>query len=265
VKRRIGMYLAVCLAALSVETATARSAPAAPESPVALAVASADQAAASGLDALAKGPHEQFRRRAVHRGGVPGRKDLFYVSYDRTYEGLPVIGGDAVVATDAAGHVLDTVAAPLGGLAVDTTPTVSPARAAEVAEAQLSTVDEVGDATLSVLGGGHGTLVYETVVSGHRDGVPSRLHVYVDARTGAVAGTLDDVRAGTGTSQWNGPNPLSIDTTGNSTVDDTRPGLRCVDYATDTPFTKAGNSFGNGNATSKETGCADVLWSTQKQ
>ncbi|MER5268562.1 M4 family metallopeptidase [Actinosynnema sp. NPDC002837] len=263
-KRRIGAYLAVCLTALSVEAATARATPA-PPSPLTLAVRSADQAAASGLDALVKGPHEQFRRRAVYQGGVPGRKDLFYVSYDRTYDGLPVIGGDAVVATDAAGHVLETVAAPLGGLAVDTTPTITPARAAEVAGAQLSTVDDIGSTTLSVLAGGHGTLVYETVVSGRKDGVPSRLHVYVDARTGAVAGSQDDARAGTGTSQWNGPNPLSIDTSNNSTVDDTRPGVRCVDYATNAPFSKASDSFGNGNATSKETGCVDVLWSTQKQ
>ncbi|MFE9746992.1 M4 family metallopeptidase [Saccharothrix saharensis] len=264
-KRRFGIYLAACLTALSVEAATAQAAPAAPESPLTLAVRSADQAAASGLDALAKGPRERFHRRSVYQGGVPGRKDLFYVSYDRTYEGLPVIGGDAVVATDAAGAVLDTVAAPVGGLAVDPAPTITPARAVGIARAQLSSVDKVEGATLSVLAGGHGTLVYETVVAGRKDGASSRLHVYVNARTGAVEGSRDDARAGSGTSQWNGPNPLSIDTSNNSTVDDTRPGLRCVDYATNAPFTKATNSFGNGNATSKETGCADVLWSTQKQ
>lgn len=265
-KRRIGIYLAACLAALSVQPAVADAAPAAPASPVALAVDSADRAAASGLDALAKGPHEVFQRRAVYQGGVPGRKDLFYVSYDRTYRGLPVIGGDAVVATDASGTVLDTVSAPVDDLSVEPTATITPARAAAVARARLSTVDRVEGSTLSVLAGGRGTLVYETVVSGRReDGAPSRLHVYVNARTGAVEGSRDDARAGTGTSQWNGPNPLSIDTSNNSTVDDTRTGLRCVDYATNQPFTKSTNSFGNGNATSKETGCADVLWSTQKQ
>ncbi|PSL51593.1 Zn-dependent metalloprotease [Saccharothrix carnea] len=263
--RRIGTYLAVCLAALSVQVAGAPAAPADPVSPRALAIRAADQAAASGLDALAKGPHEQFRRRAVYQGGIPSRRDLFYVSYDRTYDGLPVIGGDAVVATDAAGAVLDTVAAPLGGLAVDTTPAIAPERAEAIAGTRLSTVDKMESTTLSVLAGGHGTLVYETVLAGRKDGAPSRLHVYVNARTGAVEGTHDDARAGTGTSQWNGPNPLTIDTGNNSTVDDTRPGVRCVDYATDAPFTKATNSFGNGNATSKETGCVDVLWSTQKQ
>ncbi|MFE2751629.1 M4 family metallopeptidase [Actinosynnema sp. NPDC059335] len=264
-KRRIGIHLVAFLAALPVGPVVAQAAPAPPASPVALAVDAADRAAASGLDALAKGPHEVFRRRAVYQGGVPGRKDLFYVSYDRTYRGLPVIGGDAVVATDAAGTVLDTVAAPVDDLSVDPTATITPARAAAVARSQLSVVDRVEGSTLSVLAGGRGTLVYETVVSGRVDGAPSRLHVYVNARTGAVEGSLDDARAGTGTSQWNGPNPLSLDTSNNSTVDDTRPGLRCVDYATNQPFTKSTNAFGNGNATSKETGCADVLWSTQKQ
>ncbi|WP_367128635.1 M4 family metallopeptidase [Saccharothrix sp. HUAS TT1] len=265
--RRIGAYLAACLMALSLPAPAAQAAPVEPSrpDPVALATASADRAAASGLDALAKGPDEAFHRREVYQGGVPGQRDLFYVSYDRTYDGLPVIGGDAVVATDASGNVLDTVAAPMGGLAVDTTPVITAGRAAAIGRSQLSTVDEVERTTLSVLAGGHGTLVYETVVVGRKGGLPSRLHVYVNARTGAVEDSVDDVKAGSGTSQWNGPNPLSIDTSDNSTVDNTRPGVRCVDYATNAPFTKSSNSFGNGNATSKETGCADVLWSTQKQ
>ncbi|GAA0254318.1 hypothetical protein GCM10010492_63850 [Saccharothrix mutabilis subsp. mutabilis] len=265
-KRRTGTVLAACLTALSIQVVggPSQAAPA-PADPVALAVAAADKAAASGLDALAKGPDEQFRRQAVHKGGVPGRRDLYYVAYERTYKGLPVVGGDAVVATDAAGKVLETVAANEGGLAVDTRPRIDKARAERIARAQLSRVDGVEGSTLSVLAQGHGKLVYETVVTGVRNGEPSRLHVFVNARTGVVEDLVDDVRAGTGTSEWNGPNPLTIDTSNNSTVDDTRPGLRCVDYATNQPFTKASNSFGNGQATSKETGCVDVLWSTQKQ
>ncbi|CCH28427.1 M4 family metallopeptidase [Actinosynnema sp. NPDC047251] len=266
-KRSIGVYLAACLVALSVQAASsaAQAAPTAPASPVALATAAADQAAASGLDALAKGPDEQFQRRAVHKGGIPGSKDLFYVSYDRTYKGLPVIGGDAVVSTDAAGKVLDTVAANEGGLAVDTRAKISVARAKSIARAQLSKVDKVEGGTLSVLAGEKDKLVYEVLVSGTRAGAPSRLHVYVNAHNGVVEDQVDDVHAGTGQSEWNGPNPLNIDTSNNSTVDDTRPGLRCVDYSTNQPFSKPSNSFGTGRATSKETGCADTLWSTQKQ
>ncbi|PPK62059.1 M4 family metallopeptidase [Actinokineospora auranticolor] len=273
-KRRIGVPLAACLAALSVPVvmnaaSASQPAPAAPApaaSPLALANSAGDLAAASGLDALAKGPDEQFVRRTTYQGGVPGRKDLFYVSYDRTYKGLPVIGGDAVVATDSAGKVLDTVAANRGGLAVDTKATITAQKAEGVARAQVSKVDSIDGNALSVLSGGNGKLVYETIVAGHKaDGVPTRLHVYVNARTGAVEGTKDDVRAGTGQSQWNGPNPLNIDTSNNQTVDPIRSGVRCVDYSGGQPFTKANNSFGNGNATSKETGCVDVLWSTQHE
>ncbi|RLK54341.1 M4 family metallopeptidase [Actinokineospora cianjurensis] len=269
-KRTLALVVAAGAATLAVHAVAgaADAAPPAPaaKTPLALAVAAADQAAASGLDALAKGPDEQFVRRAVYQGGIPGRKELFYVSYDRTYKGLPVVGGDAVVATDAAGNTLDTVAANRGGLAVSTKPKLTARQADDIARARVSHVDKVESGKLSVRAGGVGTLVYETVVAGHRaDGVPTRLHVYVDAQTGAVVDSVDDVRAGTGTSQWNGPNPLTIDTSNNSTVDSTRPGLSCVDYSTKQPFTKANNSFGNGQATSKETGCVDVLFSTQKQ
>ncbi|MBW4720623.1 M4 family metallopeptidase [Saccharothrix obliqua] len=268
-KRSIGVYLAAGLVALSVQAAssTAQAAPEPQASPLSLAVNAADQAAASGLDALAKGPDEQFQRRAVYTGGIPGRKDLYYVSYDRTYKGLPVVGGDAVVATDAAGKVLETVAANEGGLAVDTRAKISVQRAKSIARAQLSKVDAVEGGTLSVLASdqGSGKLVYEVVVKGQRNGTPSNLHVYVNAHTGAVEDQVDDVRAGTGNSEWNGPNPLKIDTSNNSTVDPTRQGVRCVDYSTKQPFTKSNDSFGNGQATSKETGCADTLWSTQHQ
>ncbi len=266
-KRSIGVYLAACLAALSIQagSSTAQAAPE-PASPLALATTAADRAAASGLDALAKGPDEQFQRRTVYTGGVPGGKDLYYVSYDRTYKGLPVVGGDAVVTADAEGKVLDTVAANEGGLAVDTRAKISVQRAKSIARAQVSKVEKVEGGTLSVLADDHGKLVYEVVVSGRKaDSTPSRLHVYVNAHTGVVEDQVDDVRAGSGTSEWNGPNPLNIDTSNNQTVDATRPGLRCVDYATNQPFTKSNNQFGTGKATSKETGCVDTLWSTQHQ
>ncbi|AHH96905.1 hypothetical protein GCM10010174_74370 [Kutzneria viridogrisea] len=269
-RRTVVALSAACLAAVSLQVSTSAAAPVVPGAVTAdaksLAISAGDSAAASGLDALAKGPDEQFTRRAVYQGGNPGKRDLYYLSYDRTYKGLPVIGGDAVVATDAAGKVLDTVSANKGTLALNTAPKLSPEKADTIAADQLSRVDSHVSTTLSVLAGGTGTLVYESVLTGKaKSGAPSRLHVYVNARTGAVEGTRDDVRAGTGTSQWNGPNPLTIATSNNSTVDATRPGLQCVDYSTSQPFTKASNNFGNGNATSKETGCVDVLWSTQHE
>ncbi|WP_181797967.1 M28 family peptidase, partial [Streptomyces sp. WELS2] len=80
--------------------------------------------------------------------------------------------------------------------------------------------------------------------------------------------TYDDVRAGSGTSKWNGPNPLTIDTSrsGSSYVlrDTTRPGLQCSDYSGGL-FTKATDNWGTGNPTSKETGCVDAMFAAQKE
>lgn len=200
------------------------------------------------------------------QGGIPGKRSLYYVSYDRTYKNLPVIGGDAVVMTDASGNVLTTTAAPKGTLSTSTTPKVTAAQAEKTAEARLAHVDRVVSNTLSVLAGKKSQLVYETIVEGHKaTGVPSRLHVYVNAVTGSVVGIKDDARAdGNDNSQFYGPtNP--IDTTNNSTVDSTRPGLQCDDYATGRPFTSSTNNFGTGSAYDKVTGCGDVMYIVQHE
>lgn len=116
---------------------------------------------------------------------------------------------------------------------------------------------------------GRQTLAWETVLSGRTKKAPSRLHVYVDARTGKVVGTHDEVAAGSGTSKWNGPGPISIDTTNSggsySLRDPNRAGLSCADYSTGTVFSKSSDSWGTGNPTSKETGCVDLMFAAQKQ
>jgi hypothetical protein len=43
---------------------------------------------------------------------TPGGGGVFYAEYERTYAGLRVVGGDAVVVADGSGGVRDTVAAP---------------------------------------------------------------------------------------------------------------------------------------------------------
>ncbi|SFY08680.1 Thermolysin metallopeptidase, catalytic domain [Streptomyces atratus] len=90
-----------------------------------------------------------------------------------------------------------------------------------------------------------------------------------DAGTGKVLDSYDDVKAGTGNSQWNGPSPLAIDTTASgssySLRDPNRPGLSCADYSTGSVFTKSSDSWGTGNASSKETGCVDVMWAAQHE
>ncbi|MFC8538390.1 M28 family peptidase [Streptomyces sp. NPDC057249] len=258
--------LAGMLVAVSGPSASADPAP--PPAPKALttAVSAADKAAASGLDTLAKGPDERYERRMV----TPWINGLYSVAYERTYRGLPVVGGDAVVVADSKGRVRGSQSAVSRRINVPTTATVSAKAAEATSRKQLRTVDEVESHRLVVRATGkRSRLAWETVLTGRTAKAPSRLHVFVDAGTGAVLDSYDDVRAGTGNSQWNGPNPLTIDTTssgsGYSLRDPSRTGLSCADYSTGSVFTKSTDSWGNGSASSKETGCVDVMWAAQHE
>ncbi|MEU0936411.1 peptidase M28, partial [Embleya sp. NPDC059267] len=154
-----------------------------PANPQAIAVSAADRAAAGGLDALAKGPNEQYERQLV----TPWVDDLYSVAYQRTYRGLPVIGGDAVVLADGKGRVRATQAATNAQIAVTTQPTVSAGAAETTSKAQLAVVDKVESHRLVVrVKDGNSALAWETVVAGRTATAPSRLHVFVDASTGAV-------------------------------------------------------------------------------
>ena len=154
---------------------------------------------------------EQYERRLV----TPWVKDLYSISYERTYRGLPVVGGDAVVLADGSGQ--------------GPRPPVRLLRRIDVATAAVGhregrRVRRAGAAaprsTRSRAAGSwcrlkddKPVLAWETVLSGRTRTAPSRLHVFTDARTGSFVDSYDDVVAGSGTGKWNGPGPITIDTT----------------------------------------------------
>lgn len=264
----LAMTLAGVVVPASLASASERSAPSAAEpSPVERAVAAADQAVRSGLDALvAGGPDEQYDRHQV----TPWDKDLFSVAYERTYHGLPVVGGDAVVLADGKGRVRAVRSATEAAIAVPTEARIKSGQAVRTSRERLANVDEVDSGRLVVrVKDDVQTLAWETVLVGAtKDHVPSKLHVFVDARTGKVVDSYDDVKAGTGHSEWNGPSPLTIDTSRSGSQyalrDTTRPGLQCSDYNGGL-FTGPDDDWGTGNASSKETGCVDVMYAAQKE
>ncbi|MFE9840625.1 M28 family peptidase [Streptomyces goshikiensis] len=230
------------------------------------AVAAADAAVRSGLDTLVNSPRQPYERRLV----TPWVRDLYSVAYERSYRGLPVVGGDAVVLADGEGKVRAVQSASARVIDVATTPTVTAKAAEATSRGELGGVDKVLDSRLVVrLKDDKPVLAWETVLSGRTKTAPSKLHVFVDARTGKVVDRHDEVVAGSGTSKWNGPNPLTIDTTAASGTyslrDPNRPGLSCADYSTGSVFSKSSDSWGTGNATSKETGCTDLMFAAQKQ
>ncbi|MER6517822.1 M28 family peptidase [Streptomyces sp. NPDC060334] len=237
-----------------------------PTGSAARAVAAADAAVRSGLDTLVNSPQQQYDRRLV----TPWVQDLYSVAYERSYRGLPVVGGDAVVLADGEGRVRALQSASATVIDVATTPTVAARTAEATARAELASVDKVLDSRLVVrLKDDKPVLAWETVLSGRTKTAPSKLHVFVDARTGKIVDRHDEVVAGTGTSKWNGPSPLTIDTTASggtySLRDPNRTGLSCADYSTGTVFSKSSDSWGSTSATSKETGCTDLMFAAQKQ
>ncbi|GHJ53628.1 zinc metalloprotease [Nonomuraea sp. TT08I-71] len=194
-----------------------------------------------------------------------------YVPYERTYKGLPVVGGDFVLATDSAGNLKYASVAQqqsIGSLA--TTPKLTSAAAAKTARAQLKTVSTVEGTNLVVYTlGATPALAWETTVRGTDAAGPSRLTVDVDARTGAVLRKQERIVHGTGTGAWNGPSPLTLNTTLSGSTysmkDPSVTNLSCQDAATNTTFSGSDDVWGNGTATNKETGCVDALFAAQTE
>ncbi|GII61404.1 zinc metalloprotease [Sphaerisporangium krabiense] len=262
--------LAVVTSLTSVTSATSAAAkpppgPAAralPADPLGLATRAADQAAAARLDQLRTGVDEVWHRARI----TPGAGGLYFAAYERTYKGLPVVGGDAVVVVDSAGRVRETIAASGPTTGVPTTATVPAAKALATARTRLDRVDDTRSPRLVVFNPGSGALLaWEATVAGIAAGKPSIQHVYVDARTGEIAGSQDEVHAGTGTGYYNGQ--VTIETSGSGAtyrmLDPLRPGVQCggQDGA---PYAGPDDDWGNGLGTNLETACVDVLYGVQR-
>lgn len=282
---RAALAAAVVVAGITVTplAATASPTPAALGSPAASAAspsgsAAADPAAVGAADYLSAHPQ------AVHLGRydaliaqpvIAGGNGLKYVPYLRTYRGIPVVGGDFVVVTNARGTVLTVSVAQTSTIGeLNVRPTVSAARAAGLAKGRMKVAASAapaaaGASKLVVLASPTPKLAWESEVTGHTSEGPSKLSVYVDANSGAVLQQRERVMHGTGNSAYNGPNPVAIDTSGSgssfSMADPTRTNLSCQDAATNKTFTGPDDSWGNGSASSKETGCVDALFAAQTE
>ena len=233
--------------------------------PDVLAVQAAEQAVTTS-PALAKGADQVLLRAST----TPGGAGLFYSAYQRTYRGLEVVGGDAVVVTDGQGRLHDTITARTDRIAVDTKPALSKSAAEAVARKQLSTVEQVFNRRLVIFAGDSPRLAYEINLAGVTpDQAPANLHVFIDANNGAVLDVRNDVHEGTGNSFYNG-NPVTINTTRNSngtfsTVDSAHPGISCGRVSNRQVFTGNDDLWGNGTGTSLETACVDTLFDVQRE
>ena len=231
--------------------------------PQAMARKAASSLIAERLPALKIGRHDGFVAKPVMRSA-----GLSYVAYDRTYRGLPVIGGDFVVVTDAAGHVLNTSVAQTSKTRLSSiTPTVGRDRAVAVARQQVSKASAAESPRLVVFQGTTSHLAWETSVRGRDHGNPSYQSVYVDARTGKYLASKEHVVAGTGNTAYAGtvsfPTTLSGGTYSLRNPNATT--LQCQNASGNVLYTGTDDSWGNGDATNRETGCADAYYAADQE
>jgi Zn-dependent metalloprotease len=265
----LGAVVAVVTAvSAGVATGTAQAAPAPAQaaSPATLAAGGAAALVAARPAQLHASARDSFAARPV----ITSKQGLQYVPYQRTYQGLRVYGGDFVVVTNKAGQVLSTEVAQSKPIALTSlTPAVSATAAAATARAasKAATVDGVRSIEKIVYALDTPRLAYESVVAGHTGARPSVLHVFVDATTGKVIDSYDEVADGTGDGAIYGP--VTISTSGSGTsfsmTDPTRPGISCRNINTGAVLTGTDDVWGNGVGTNLETGCVDAYFTVQRE
>ncbi|HEX3610132.1 MAG TPA: M4 family metallopeptidase [Sporichthyaceae bacterium] len=194
--------LAVGLAAVAVHGPSARADTGDHGDAVAGALAALrDNGSQLGFDDDGQGPAGLGKQYGVTATDVMVDPDgSTFVRMDRTFAGLPVLGGDFVVHRIADGRWVGasaTLRRSLDNLGV--TPALSPIAAITTAGIGLGTrvARLLGTPTL-VVDTLHGSpaLAWEVVSGGTQpDGTPSRMHTLVDAQTGKVRDAAEEVQS----------------------------------------------------------------------
>ncbi|KQX66196.1 peptidase [Angustibacter sp. Root456] len=193
-----------------------------------------------------------------------------HVRYNRTYDGLRVVGGDLVVHESKSGKIKGTDKALSGKLAVaSTTPSVSKAAAESRGASLAKASHETSDAELVIFAAkGTPRLAYDVVTEGIKaDQTPTRLHTFVDAKTGKTLASWDDIETatGTGNSIYSGTVSLSTSgSSGNYSLTDVAHGngqttdLNGATSGNGTLFTDSDNVWGNGSTSSRQSAAVDA-------
>ncbi|AUG75870.1 peptidase M4 [Kitasatospora sp. MMS16-BH015] len=208
------------------------------------------------------------QEKLVAKDVVKDANGTTHLRYERTYGGLPVLGGDLIVHQAANGSVKGVDRASTASLnGVSTTPAQAAPKAQASALAQESGSNVAVAPRLVVwMGKNTPTLAWETVVTGKQhDGTPSRLHVITDAHSGAVLSKIEGIETDTGNGVFVGTVPLT--TTGGQLKDPTRGNQYTVDMNNGTSgngtiFTNSGTTWGNGQVSNRQSAAVDAQYGT---
>ncbi|MFB7656075.1 MULTISPECIES: M4 family metallopeptidase [unclassified Streptomyces] len=212
------------------------------------------------------------KEKLVVRDVLKDRDGTLHTRYERTYDGLPVLGGDLVVTSDAGKTERVVKATPKAIKPATVTPKIAAGKAerqaVSAAKAAGTEGAEADRAPRKVIWAAKGTpvLAYETVVGGlQEDGTPNELHVVTDAATGAKLFEYQAIHNGTGNTMYSGTVTLGTAQSGSSyTLTDTTRGnhktynLNRGTSGTGSLFTGPDDVWGNGQPSNAETAGADA-------
>ncbi|GAA3840295.1 M4 family metallopeptidase [Streptomyces phyllanthi] len=219
-------------------------------------------------DRLGLGGKEKLLVRDV----VKDADGTVHTRYERTYAGLPVLGGDLIVHASKSGAVESVTRSykprlKVSDLSASVNRATAERQALKAARAEGSTKTEA-DSSRKVVWAAKGTptLAHETVVSGFQhDDTPSELHVITDARTGDKLFEYEAVHTGTGNTRYSGTVTLGTSQSGSSyTLTDADRGnhrtynLNRGSSGTGTLFSGADDVWGDGTTANLETAGADA-------
>ncbi|MEV5188386.1 M4 family metallopeptidase [Streptomyces werraensis] len=213
------------------------------------------------------------KEKLVVRDVLKDRDGTVHVRYERTYDGLPVLGGDLIVQGDTAGEADKVVKATRAAVRPATTTAKVPAAKAEAQALSAAKAEKAADADVDRAprkviwaAGGTPVVAYETVVGGlQHDGTPQELHVVTDATTGEKLYEWQAVRNGTGHTVYSGTVDLTTTQSGSTynLTDGARGGHKTYNLnrgtsGTGTLFSGSDDVWGDGTPSNAESAGADA-------
>ncbi|MGW2183596.1 M4 family metallopeptidase [Streptomyces sp. NPDC001732] len=214
------------------------------------AIKSAQSEATSAAESLGLGGKEKL----IVRDVIKDADGTVHTRYERTYAGLPVLGGDLVTHTAAGGKLKGVTKATKARIAVpSTTAKIKTAAAAR---------------KVIWASGGKPVLAFETVEKGvQKDGTPSRMHIITDANTGKEIRRFEAIETGVGHSQYSGDVELTTTESGSGfeLTDGERGGHKTYDLnqgesGTGDLVTDDDDTWGDGTGGDRQTAAVDAAY-----
>ncbi|WP_308283872.1 M4 family metallopeptidase [Streptomyces buecherae] len=196
-----------------------------------------------------------------------------HTRYERTFAGLPVLGGDLITHETKDGKLKGVTKATKATIKVASTraklaPSTAERAAIKAARADDAKLAKADKAPRKVIWAADGkpTLAYEAVIGGlQADGTPNELHVITDANTGKELFTFQGVKNGTGSSQYSGEVELGTAKEGGgyTLTDSERGGHKTLDLkngqgSQGEAFTDDDDKWGTGKPEDAQTAAVDA-------